>query len=79
LLGAVKVEKSQGNNAAVILNTAHQAAATTKDHVTGANLALDHHFGHRLSTAYGGDLGTIYIAQGQMKQQILQAVESELF
>ena len=68
LLGSIKVKKPQCDNAAMILDATHQTAATPKHNIAGPYLSLNHNLGHGLNTADGGNLGAVYIAQGQVKQ-----------
>ena len=71
------MEKAQGDNAAVILDATNQAAATTKDHIAGPDFTFNNHLGKRLCAANGGNFGAVYIAQRQVKQQVLNAVKAQ--
>jgi hypothetical protein len=72
------MEKTQGDDTAVILNSANQTAASTIDHIAGSYLTLNNHLCKRLNSANRGNFSAIYIAQGQMKKKILNAVQAEL-
>ena len=76
-MGLVKMEKAQGDNAAVILDSTYQAAATTKDYFTGPDFPFNNYFGQWLCTANQGNFGAVYIAQWQVKQQILNTVQAQ--
>jgi hypothetical protein len=62
----------------VILHTTDQAATAAKDHIAAADFAFNHDFGERLHAADGSNFGAVYIAQRQMKKQILNRIEAKL-
>ena len=78
MLGAVKMKEAQSNDAAMVLNTTDQTASSTKHDVAGAHFAFDHHLRHRLNAPDGRNLSAINIPQGQMKKQILNAIQAQL-
>src|SRR5690625_3925594 len=76
-LGGGKMRKTQGDCAGAVLQPTYYTAAASVNAIAGANLALDHRAGIGLQRGQRGHPGSVQIAGRQMKQYILNGMQSE--
>jgi len=77
LLGRTEMEKPQSQETGVIPQGHLQAASTSRNHIAADHIAFDNTRITHMQLANGHDPGAVLVADGQVKQQILEVVDAQ--
>ena len=73
-----EMKEAQRHHAGAICHLAQQRPAPPKHHICRHDFSFDDNAGFRAQAADGRNAGSVFVAKGQVKEQVFQIVQAEL-